>query len=56
MKALFSILLFLTISHWSTAQVRQLSPGQSPGKGTIANFDWLVGYWSKMVSWCFLSL
>ena len=45
MKALLIILLFLTISHWSTAQVRQLSPGQSPGNGTIADFDWLVGYW-----------
>lgn len=45
MKALFSILLFLTISHLSTAQVKQLSPDQSPGKGTIADFDWLVGYW-----------
>lgn len=46
MKALLPILLLLTISHWSSTQVRQLSFGQIPGKGTIADFDWLVGYWS----------
>lgn len=45
MKALLIILLFLTISHWSTAQVRQLSPGQNPGKGTVEDFGWLSGYW-----------
>ena len=46
MKALLPIFLFLTISHWSFAQVRQLAPGQNPGKGTVAEFDWLVGYWT----------
>jgi hypothetical protein len=46
MKTLFSILLFLTISHLSTAQVRQLSPGQNPGKGSLEDFNWLVGYWT----------
>lgn len=46
MKALLSIFLFLTISHWTFAQVRQLAHGQNPGKGTVAEFDWLVGYWT----------
>lgn len=46
MKALLPIFLFLAISHWSFAQVRQLAPGQNPGKGTVAEFDWLVGYWT----------
>lgn len=46
MKALLSIFLFLTISHWTFAQVRQLAQGQNPGKGTVAEFDWLVGYWT----------
>lgn len=46
MKALLPIFLFLTISHWSFAQVRKLAPGQNPGKGTVAEFDWLVGYWT----------
>lgn len=45
MKALYCLLIFVTISHLSFAQVRQLSPDQNPGKGTIEEFEWLVGYW-----------
>ena len=45
MKALYCLLIFVTISHLSFAQVIQLSPDQNPGKGTIEEFDWLVGYW-----------
>lgn len=46
MKALFTTLLFLTISHLLPAQVRQLEPSQNPGKASIEDFDWLVGYWT----------
>lgn len=46
MKTLFSFLLFLTFSHLSHAQVRQLTSGQNPGEGSIEDFHWLVGYWT----------
>jgi hypothetical protein len=46
MKALLSISVFLTISHFATAQVRQLEADQTPGKGNIEDLSWIVGYWT----------
>ncbi|GAB2489513.1 hypothetical protein GCM10027164_18540 [Algoriphagus taiwanensis] len=46
MKALSILFLFLTISYFTTAQVRSLEPNQTPGKGTVEDFSWMVGYWS----------
>lgn len=46
MKAIFGILIFVTFSHLLSAQVKTLEPNQSPGKGTVEEFDWLVGYWT----------
>lgn len=46
MKALLPFVFFLTISHFAAAQVRQLEPDQSPGKGNVEDLSWLVGYWS----------
>ncbi|NVJ85338.1 MAG: hypothetical protein HWE15_03485 [Algoriphagus sp.] len=45
MKIFFSILIFLSISHFSWSQVRSLTEGQTPGKGKVESLDWLVGYW-----------
>lgn len=46
MKILIFLFAFLTISHLGAAQVRQLEPDQSPGKGKVNDFSWMVGYWS----------
>lgn len=46
MKALFTIALFMTLSHFLSAQVRQLEPNQSPGKGKVEDLNWMVGYWT----------
>lgn len=46
MKTLVSLAIFLTISHFLSAQVRQLEPDQSPGKGKVEDLSWLVGYWT----------
>ncbi|HSF56357.1 MAG TPA: DUF6265 family protein [Algoriphagus sp.] len=46
MKTLVTLAIFLTISHFAAAQVRQLEPGQSPGKGKVEDLAWLVGYWT----------
>lgn len=46
MRALLTFAVFLTISHLASAQVRQLEPGQSPGKGKVEDLGWLVGYWT----------
>jgi hypothetical protein len=46
MKALLTIALFLTFSHFTSAQVRQLEPNQPPGKGNLENLSWMVGYWT----------
>ncbi|OOG78098.1 DUF6265 family protein [Algoriphagus sp. A40] len=46
MKSFVFIAIFLTISHFATAQVRQLEPDQSPGKGKVEDLAWLVGFWS----------
>ncbi len=46
MKNLLALAVFLTISHFSAAQVRQLEPDQAPGKGKVEELDWLAGFWS----------
>ena len=46
MKALFTIAFLMTFSHFLSAQVRQLEPNQSPGKGKVEDLNWMVGYWS----------
>ncbi|TDQ18403.1 hypothetical protein DFQ04_0202 [Algoriphagus boseongensis] len=46
MKALFSFFLFLTISHTTLSQVKQLSPEDTPGKGKVDDLHWMVGYWA----------
>ncbi len=46
MKPLLLIVAFLTISHFSPAQVRQLEEDQDPGKGNIEDLNWMVGYWA----------
>lgn len=46
MRVFLSVLLCLSISHFSYAQVRILQEGENPGKGKIESLDWLVGYWS----------
>lgn len=46
MKTLYLVLAFLTISQFAPAQVRQLHPDQSPGKGKVEDLSWMVGYWS----------
>lgn len=46
MKTLLILLAFLTFSHLASAQVRQLEPGQSPGKGQVEELNWMVGYWT----------
>lgn len=46
MKFLIIILVFLTISHGTPAQVRQLEKDQTPGKGKVEDLSWLVGYWT----------
>lgn len=46
MKTFYLVLAFLTISQFSPAQVRQLKPDQSPGKGKVEDLSWMVGYWS----------
>jgi hypothetical protein len=48
MKALLTIALFLTFSHFTSAQVRQLEPNQAPGKGNLENLSWMVGYWTGL--------
>lgn len=45
MKFLISIIVFLTISQGTTAQVRLLEKDQTPGKGKVEDLSWLVGYW-----------
>lgn len=46
MKALLLISVFLTISHFASAQVRQLDDDQTPGKGKVEDLSWMVGYWT----------
>lgn len=46
MKAIFILTVFLTFSHLSAAQVRQLEPDQTPGKGKVEGLHWMVGYWT----------
>jgi len=46
MRALLTFAVFLTISHFISAQVRQLEENESPGKGTVAELNWLAGYWT----------
>lgn len=46
MKALFTLTLFLTFSHFLVAQVRQLEADQAPGKGKVEGLNWMVGYWT----------
>ncbi len=46
MKSLILLFVFLTISHFAEAQVRQLGPDQTPGKGKVEDLNWMVGYWS----------
>jgi hypothetical protein len=46
MKALFTLTLFLTFSHFLAAQVRQLEADQSPGLGNVEDLSWMVGYWT----------
>ena len=46
MKTLLALALFLTFSHFISAQVRQLEPNQSPGKGKLEDLNWMVGYWT----------
>ena len=46
MKTFYLVLAFLTISQFSPAQVRQLEPDQSPGKGKVEDLSWMVGYWT----------
>jgi hypothetical protein len=46
MKFLILIVAFLTISHFSPAQVRQLEADQTPGKGKVEDLGWMVGYWT----------
>ena len=46
MKTLISFALFLTISHFVPAQVRQLEENQPPGKGKVEDLNWLTGYWT----------
>lgn len=45
MKSLFLIITLLTISHFATAQVRQLDKSQSAGVGNVENLSWMVGFW-----------
>lgn len=46
MKALFIVTVFLTFSHFLSAQVRQLEADQAPGKGNVEDLNWMVGYWT----------
>lgn len=46
MKSLLLLFAFLTISHLSSAQVRQLGDDEAPAKGKVADLHWMVGYWS----------
>lgn len=46
MRALLTFIVFLTFSHFTSAQVRQLEPDQSPGKGKVEDLSWMVGYWT----------
>lgn len=46
MKMLFLLPIFLTISHFTVAQVRQLEENESPGKGKVEDLSWMVGYWA----------
>jgi hypothetical protein len=46
MKTLLSFAIFLTVSHFSTAQVRQLEENQPPGQASIEELNWMVGYWT----------
>ncbi len=46
MKTLLTLAVFLTISHFATAQVRQLEENEPPGKGTVTELNWLAGYWT----------
>ncbi|GAA0878671.1 hypothetical protein GCM10009119_16390 [Algoriphagus jejuensis] len=45
MKIILSFAIFLTISHFAGAQVRQLEENQPPGKGKVEELSWLNGYW-----------
>lgn len=45
MKSILPILLFLTISHFSMSQVKNLGKDQEPGKGKVEDLSWLSGYW-----------
>ncbi|MBN3583593.1 hypothetical protein JYB64_14435 [Algoriphagus aestuarii] len=46
MKPLFYFLLFTFFSSPLFAQIKYLEEGQKPGKGSIKELDWLVGYWT----------
>ena len=46
MKSSLFILVFLTISHISLSQVKNLEGDQAPGKGKVEDLNWLVGYWT----------
>lgn len=46
MRHLLFNITFLIISHFSAAQVRELSEGQTPGEGKVEDLDWMVGYWT----------
>jgi hypothetical protein len=46
MKTLITLLFCLTLSHFSKSQVRQLEENQPPGKGSVEDLSWMVGYWA----------
>lgn len=46
MKALYFLSIFLTFSHFTKAQVRQLETDQALGKGKVEDLNWIVGYWT----------
>ena len=46
MKSFILLFVFLTISHLSNAQVRQLGANEAPGKGKVSDLNWMVGYWT----------
>ena len=46
MKSYLISFFLLTLSHFASAQVRQLEPDHSPGKGKVEDLSWMVGYWT----------
>jgi len=39
------ISLLITVTHLSAQEIRELQPGDTAGKATLAEVAWLTGYW-----------